>query len=505
MEYPLKKYQLFAILVGILLLINVLTLPTQLSFRQYLCGDIGSSLLVSHLVENGLVAGRDFYYNYGFASLWLNQLWFNTFGYTPFANECLNILCLILLCWGIAEMITVMRWSKPVVWLVLLSTSYLFCFTWFTTTHVLEPALIILCLVRYLKRSFASALLLATLALLVKPTLAYFAGLFLVFVMLTSRDGASLSRHLKRFMLNITPSLLLLFSYTAYVLPKWGWQVYFNSLVPVSGMSVYQESTYGFLGRGKIFWLPVTDDLGYLLEYYFLTPTAVWIIGSLLLVYFTILTAIQWMKTRSLSIQQRCVLICGFLHLAFVCVLFGNEWSWTYATYLVILGVAACLSLLPTLSKWLVPIYAGIMLLSLSGTIRSLVESWQDTTMRADTHYLFLTDSLHRELSQLRRLASQHRVLMLTRQGAPSLLLNDVKGIPTWVYMKNIAKEPERLAMQRLIDQADIVVVPTYGFIEMMTSWPDIAVHLKRLSVRGKTDNLLYFTTEKDKALIPSN
>lgn len=505
MESTLKKYQLFTILVSILLLINGLMLPYHLSFRDYLCGDSGSALLASSMIQNGIVPWLDFNYSYGFATLWPNQLWFNSFGYTPMANVTLNLLCSILLCWGIAEIIVLMQWSKPVIWLVLLSTPYVFCFSWFTTAHVLEPALIILCTVRYLKRSYASALLMATLAMLVKPSLAYVAGLYLVIVMLTDRDGASWKQHLRRLVLNITPSLILLLVYSIYVLSKWGWLVYLNSLLPLSGMAAYQESECGFFARGQMFWMPATETLGQLLEYYLLTPAGVWIVGTIVLIYFTILTVIQWLKTRTLSIQQRCILICGLLHLAFVFVLFGNEWSWTYETYLVIFGVAAGLSTLPTLSRLLVPIYAVLVLLSLAGTIRTSVESWQGTTMQADLHYLFLPESMHQELSQLRTLASQQRVLMLTRQGAPSLLLNSVQGVPTWAYMRHSAKDHERLALLRLVDQVDVVVVPAYPFIEEMTNWPEIANHLKRLSVHKKTSLLHYFTTEKDNALIPSN
>ncbi len=137
MEYLLKKYQIFAILVGIMLLINVLMLPDRLSFASYLCYDSGASLKASSMLQEGLVPWRDYNYNYGFATLLLNQLWFNGFGYTPLANESLNILCAMLLCWGIAEMITVMQWSKTITWLVLLSTPYLFCYSWFTTVHIM--------------------------------------------------------------------------------------------------------------------------------------------------------------------------------------------------------------------------------------------------------------------------------------------------------------------------------------------------------------------------------
>ena len=503
MEYLLKKYQLFAILVGIMLLINVLMLPDRLSFTSYLCYDSGASIKASSMLQEGLVPWRDYNYNYGFATLWLNQLWFNGFGYTPLANESLNILCSILLCWGIAEMITVMQWSKTITWLVLLSTPYLFCYSWFTTVHIMEPALIVLSLVRYLRREYASALLFATLALLFKPSLAYFTGLYLVIAMLTNRDGATISQHGKRFVRYIAPSLGLLLAYTIYVLPKWGWQVYLNSLVPFSAMAGQQEASHGFFLRGKLFWLPTTEGLGHLLANYVSTPAGVWIVGSILMTCFTVTTMVQWLKTRSLSCRQRCILICGVLHLIFVLVLFGNECSWAYEHYLVIFGVAACLNLRFRLPRVAVLAFAGFMLISFVNTIRSSVNEWQTANMQSDMHYLFLPEWKHQELAQLRTLAQTHQVLILGKFGVPSLLLQGVKCVPTWYYMRTIAKDHEHLSMLNLIDQADIVVVPIYDFIVEMTIWPEIADHLKRFALHGNTDILIYFTNEKDSHLLP--
>lgn len=507
MEYSLKKYQLFAILVSIMLMINGLMLPDQLSYQHYICGDAGSALMASSMLNDGETPWLDFNYTYGFGTLWLNQIWFNCFGCSPLVSGSLHILCSILICWGVADLIVLMKWSKPISCLVLICTPYLFCFPWHTTTHVLEPALLILCIARYLNRSYSSALIFATLALLVKPSLAYFAGLYLVIAMLTNRDGASLGQHLKRFVVNITPSLLVLLAYSAYVLPRWGWHVYVNSLVPLSGISNYREVSFGIFGRGKLFWLPSTDNPGQWLEHYLLTPAGIWLAGTLLLTCFTITTAIQWMKKRNLSIHQRCILICGSLHLAFIFVLFGHEWSWAYAPYLIIFGVAASLSLTPRLPRMVLPVFAIMMLLSISTTISGMIASWQTTTIRTDMHYLMLSDDMHRELSQLRALALKNRVLMLTRQGAPSLLLAGIEGIPTWDYMKESGTDHERFAMQQLIDQADMVVIPNpyLSWVELTTSWPEIADHLKRFTVQRRTDYHYYFTNERLRGLIPSS
>ena len=504
MECPLKKYQLFSILVGIMLLINLFMLPNRLSIICYFCFDFGAAIKASSMMQEGLVPWSDFNYNYGLATLWLNQLWFNAFGYTPLANESLNILCSILLCWGIAEMITVMQWGKTTTWLVLVSTLYLFFYSWFTTVHIMEPALIIMSLARYLRGAYASALFFATLALLFKPSMAYFTGLYLVIAMLINRDGATISQHLKRFALYIAPSLGLLLAYTAYVLPKWGWQVFLQQcLITFSAIVGQQEASHGFFLRGKLFWLPATDGLGHLLEHYITTPAGVWIAGSILLTYFTYTTMLQWLKTRNFSCGQRCIMICGVLHLAFVLVLFGHETSWAYAHYLVIFGVAACLDLNVRLPKAVVFASVCVMLISLITTIRSSVNEWQTAAMQSDMYYLFMPESKHQELAQLRALAQTHQVLMIGKFGVPPLLLQGIKGVPIWYYMRTIARDHERLTMLNLIDQADIVVIPIYNMIVEMITWPEFADHLKRFTVHGSTDVFYYLTNEKNSHLLP--
>jgi hypothetical protein len=111
----------------------------------------------------------------------------------------------------------------------------------------------------------------------------------------------------------------------------------------------------------------------------------------------------------------------------------------------------------------------------------------------------------YQELSQLRTLASHHQVLLFVKQGAPSLLLSGVLGIPTWDYMRNIATDNERLSMLKLIDQAEIVALPQLHYVFMMTTWPEVANHLHRLNVHRTGNLLLYFTTEKGSHLLPAD
>lgn len=452
------------------------------------------------MVSEGKLPWIDFNYNYGLGTLWLNQAWFSCFGYSPLANLAINVACMLLTCWGVALVISVMEWKGPIVAFVMTGSTYLFCYCWFTTAHGLETALLILCIGLSLRRSYAAALFVATVALLIKPSLAYFAGLFIVLEMIFHRDSDTLLQHVKNRAGQMLPSLLLLVVYSVVVLAKRGWPVLFNSLVPLSGMAGYQESECGFFARGRMFWMPPSNDVGVIMQYYLMTPAGVWLTGSLVLSYFAVKTGLVWMRGQTLNQQQRCIIICAFLHAGFVFILFGNEWSWTYATYLVLFGVAACCSLAGYASRIGFMVVSAWIVLSMTGIMQTGCLYWNSTRSYADMDRLFLTESMHQELTSLRQLAGERTVLFFGRQGAASMLVAPVKCPDTWAYMRSSAKEAERRSLLESIDQADIVVLPLIPAVVVSTTWPEIACHLERMTVRKESKNHLYLTTAAQEA-----
>ncbi len=490
----MTRLQLFGVLAFLNLALNAAILPYHFNYRHYFCGDAGSSLMATHMVSQGVTPWLDFNYYYGFGTLWLNQGWFSLFGYHPVANYALNMLCLLLVTFGTADMLVTMGWNrnKVLCGLALLLSPYLFCFCWFTTAHTLEAALVILSLSHALRRSYTISLLLATLALLVKPSIAYFVGLYIVIMMLTDRQ-TPWRQHLGLVVRQMLPSLLLLVGYSAYVLFAWGPLVYVNSLLPLSGMAGYQQSACGFFNRGTLFWLPPMDNVWQLLEHYLLTPAGLWVAGTLFLSCHTIVTLLRWLSTRTLTLADQCVVIFGTLHLIFIFILFGNEWSWTYEPFLLLFGTSAVLSRYARLTMLFLPLLAALVVCSLTRTAQAAHFGWTETASFADRHYLFMTAQTHQDLQTLEKQAAQHPTLFMGRQGAPGLLLKGVAATPTWAFMHASIRDAERLGLQKLIQQSDIIAIPQLPYVTMMTKWPEIAEQMKDFRNTGGSATFQYW------------
>lgn len=488
----MSRFQLFVVLALLCLVFHAATLPNHYNDLHYYYGDTGSSLMAARLMDSGATPWLDFNYYYGFATLWVNQAWYNMFGYTPWSNHLLNMLCRVLLAWGTADLMCSLGWnrSKPLLGLVLLSSPVLFCFLWFTTAHTMESALVIFSLSMAVKRRFSSALFLATLALLFKPALAYFLGLFLILLMFISNDASGWRHRTWMVAKQILPSLLLLIAYSGYVCIVWGWRVCLHSLFPLSAMQGYGELSHGFFTQGSLFWFPRYGDVPRMLEHYLLTPAGLWVAGTLYLLHHTALGCIRWATTRTASPQQICLVLCGMLHLMFILVLFGNEWSWLYEPYLLIFGVAAALSQRVQISGYFLPVLMVLTACSLVPMVQNSAQSWKEMRSFTDRHFLFMTAEHHEELEQIEAMAKQHVLLFVTRQGAPAVLLG-VRGVPTWSYLRLPARDWERLALHKQMTSAEIMVFPKY-YVHMI-EWPDVAEHLKGFLLRRITPDFQYW------------
>jgi GPI transamidase subunit PIG-U len=491
----LSRLSLFAVLALINLVLNVAILPYHYNFRHYACGDAGSSLLATQMVSQGVTPWLDFNYYYGFGTLWLNQAWFGLWGYTPLANYALNFLWLLLVAWGTASMVFAMGWQRNRVLLgiVLVTSPYLFCFCWFTTAHTLEAALVILTLSYALQRRYAESLLLATLALVVKPSIAYFVGLAVVIFMVLDRGEEPWRKHWWKVMMQMLPALVVLVAYTVYVLVRWGPEVLLNSVVPLSAMAGYEESACGFFRRGAMFWLPQGKSAMQLVEYYLLTPAGLWVGATVFLSYHLMLSLLAWLRTRTLNVTDRCIVLGAGLHLVFCFVLFGNEWSWTYEPYLLLFGCAAVVSKWTKVSVSLIPIMGCLVVCSLLPLVESTVSAWSQSSSIPGRHHLFMPRVLAAELTHVEQMARSKRMLFLTRQGMPILLAEGVCCVPTWAFMRYSRRDAERQGLEQEVAQAQLIVIPALPHITMMTSWPEVAEAMKGFRLVTTTAGFEYW------------
>jgi hypothetical protein len=512
-----SRCRLFVVLSVLCIVLHIATLPNHFNEAHYYYGDTGSTLMAVELTNRGATPWLDFYYTYGFATLWVNQAWYQLFGATPLANHVLNLLSRLLMAWAMADLMVVMGWNRQrsTVGLVLLTSPYLFCFLWYTLAHTMESALVILSISQAVRLRFTPALLWATLALLFKPVLAYFLGLALILLMLNSGQAASWNERMRLMMRWMLPSLLLLLTYTAVVISVWGIPVFLNSLMPLSALKGYEEMAHGFFTQGSLFWLPRHHTVPQVLEHYLLTPAGLWIVGTVYLLMQTLLALLLWSRTKTPSSHQVCIVLCGVLHLVFILVLFGNEWSWLYSPYLLVFGVAAARvarldrdsesehnqgTIIARESPYFLPIFLVLVVCSLTPTISNSTQSWRQTRTYADRHHLFMSEDYHQELEQVTKLAKQHRLLLVTKQGAPGVLL-PVHGVPTWAYIRMPTREAERAGFREQMIQATIMVFPKHYF--HMIEWPEVAEQLKHFRLAKSTPHFQYWVRPEAEKLFP--
>ncbi|HQR41282.1 MAG TPA: hypothetical protein PLX97_01330, partial [Gemmatales bacterium] len=211
---------------------------------------------------------------------------------------------------------------------------------------------------------------------------------------------------------------------------------------------------------------------------------------TLYLLHQTSLAIVRGLSTRTATLQQICLVLCGLLHVIFILVLFGNEWSWLYEPYLLVFGIAAALSQRGHISRYFLPVLMVLTVCSLVPTVTNSTQNWKKKQSFPDRHGLFMATEYHQELEQIEQLAKEQVLLFVTKQGAPAVLLG-VRGVPTWSYLRLPAREWERHGFQQEMSRAEIMVFPT-PYVPMI-EWPEVAEHLKGFQLARTTPHFQYW------------
>jgi len=493
----LRHNVLFFVLVLMSLALYSINLSSNLFHIHYIWSDAGSCIHSARLVAEGKVPWVDFSYNYGCGSLWLSAGWFTCFGYTPLAYLALNVVCTIFVCWGITRLATLMQWPVLVRVFVICCMPFQFGVISHNTAACVESVLLVHYLVEYVNKRYAIALVLATCALFFKPALAFFAGFFLLSSLLLNRQGRTVTEQVKAYYTVIYPSLAVLILYAIIISSVWGLKTLITSFLPFSARTNYYEYNYGFFHEGMAFWFPEKENIWYLLRYYLFSTAGIWIAGTLFLFFQLVKSLLVWWRGSGLTIQHRCILICGLLHLAFLTFLFAGPWAYAYSSYLVVFGVAAGLSILPRFSNRHLMAIMLFMVLGFASSLKSIYLFWDTSRLSAGLHYLFMPESYQRAYESIQKLAANHRLLILHGEGASSLLLKNVEMPPVWMLLRGTMLESEMTAVLQLVDSAEIIVVqePPAGMLDLQKV-NVVAERLKRFDVRKKTDHFIYMSTK---------
>ena len=221
-----------------------------------------------------------------------------------------------------------------------------------------------------------------------------------------------------------------------------------------------QVLNYGFFtGAGRLFWAPA-HNLWSLTH----GPAGLWIAATIFLACSAFGTASRlWARANdsdgATQIRDEIILTCFVLHAAFVCLFFGNQWSWFYYSYFLIIGVAAAVDTGPIARR------AGIAICLISafsgfGVSDSVLHLWKTREPTPVTAWMWSQPAQATEWSEVLNLTRGHRTTILDTKGAAELMFPQFQP-PVSLYLDPglmLSADINR-KVQQLAD-SDLVVVP---------------------------------------------
>ena len=327
---------LTALFVALVFAVSAFQAPLQ-RFDRFAFFDAGGELAVQDLIRRGYRPTIDFGYQYGLMPLFLDRLWYRIAGLEPLALHIEVMACAVLSAWGMARFAANRRVGAAGIALMMLAIPDLISVTYMTTIHALEPALLINALAEQARGRRALALALVTACCFVKPSLAYFQGLFVLLAIVAATRRADTAAWARALGPAVVTAIVLggLFALSFGFLPL------IKTLFPRNGLAVYRINNLGFFNGIGRDWLYIR---GGGLRDYFRYEVGFWILGTLFLSGAGLVAL--WRRTRGVStgdlaINDEVIATCAAVHIAFVVFVFGHRGTWVYSLPMLILGLAA--------------------------------------------------------------------------------------------------------------------------------------------------------------------
>ena len=279
----INQHLLFAILTVEAIAIFVYRLPQTLTFDDFAFFDTGSNLTAQYLMTHGYRPVLDFGYPYGLLPLLFGRLWFGTLGLTPIACVAVTPFIDLLIIWQFARFAANLKLNLAGILIILFTVTCTIPSSYLNLTHVFETVLLIHSLADQAGGNRRRALALATTAIFVKPSMAYFVGLvLLVFIVLDclqrfqsatpARFGSPRSHPAALVGVVIAIALVAIFST--------GTACAYRDRQP-GGRSMFHARGYGFFnGAGRMFLAPP----GVPSSFYLVSKAGLWIAYSIVLV-----------------------------------------------------------------------------------------------------------------------------------------------------------------------------------------------------------------------------
>jgi hypothetical protein len=480
---------------GLVLIVEAVTLaifslPVDLSLNNVAFGDLGVSITVHDLLNRGYTPGVSFGYPYGTLSLLFGRLWFGSVGATPKTFYAGVMVLDVLFAWGLARCVTNLRLKASGIALILILVP-MAQLSSITFAHCLERVLLCWALAEHARNCRGRAMVLATSAIFVKPSMGFvYAGI--LFLLTIRKAWQKCDSFVRAIVSDLAPAIIAgacLFSLLSAV---YGMSTVMRLLLPVEGAAAYRDYGFGFFGReGRTFWYFPGVHLGY----YVGTPVLFWFVATALISVGAGVIAQNAVRAARrgewIPSKDEVLLSCAIMHLAFVLCFFGSNASWVYYIYVLVIGVAVMTTRSRKVQKvgWTLVVLG---LLSQASYVGQALVAWRFTAPSSATAELWAPLREVQEWKYVCEKSRGKRVVALTPDGAVQTIFGGF-GIPDHSQLMRGETTPRELRVQlERLYEADFAVIPGGGGgRELIRSWPELKRELSSWRVRyaGK-----YFT-----------
>jgi hypothetical protein len=479
---------IFILLAIEILAIDFLKLPDIMAFDRYAFCDTGANLTLQYLISHGLRPTVDFGYHYGLLPILIGRIWFTLVGRTPIAYQALMIACDLVMAWSIARIAALLRFSATSLALTAITLVFAVQASYPSLAQAIEAVLLSCALAEQSAGKHARGLVFASAAAFSKPSMGYVYAVLLIALACRNLRG---ERVVTRALRVIAPAAVTSTVIAAALAASYGPAALIHTVLPLGGAAAYRALHYGFFtGAGREFW----DPHGLPWLFYLVDFSGFWIVGTLFLICSGV-AAIFCLATGADEPQlearrNEIIGTCAVLHVAFIALFFGNQWSWIYYSYFLTVGVAAAAGASAIQRRATLGLCVlGIM--AWTDVVHATARSWNTRERDAVTAGLWASPDEREEWQRVLDTVRSQRAVVLDSKGAIELIDPEIEKPVSlyldrgWMLPADIRRKVEQMS------EAQMVVVPAN--IGMMTcrgipAAPEFETALKSFEprMRGK-------------------
>ncbi|MCL2647526.1 MAG: hypothetical protein FWD61_11065 [Phycisphaerales bacterium] len=452
------------LVAGVLVVSFLAQLPTYrvADWAEFAFYDAGTVIKGDMLVAKGYVPTVDFGYTHGLLSLLYGRVGFAVFGRGAWGYLGLMVLGEMGMAWGLARVLVAMRVRRAGVVLFCVGLPLAVMPAYLTLTHVLEGMCITMALAEQAEGKRSRALGWMVVCVMVKPSMGYVYGFWLVGV----HALASLSRRKRNTLkceLRFVLPAVIVGGVLVVGLSMWmGVGTVVATMLPTTGMKTYAAAGFGFFGeQGRAFWMPgdawkyVISPVGaFLLAAVVSAGGAGWAGWGIL----RRLATDSHGQTQTMLRRMEMMVTVGVLHTAFLLGFYGWTGSWNYYSYLAVLGLVMGVdSATPqsgVATTWRRGIVGAVVVVMLLSQVETAGAVWNGWKWKQRMDGLWVERDLQAEWEGVMKRVGEGRTIVMTN----GWIAGNVELPDAWFPELGIPTESELERVRRQVEKVEFVV-----------------------------------------------